>query len=697
MKSTPQYTSLAEFILDENEVSNLSERTQLVRILSRSSTLPKVEDIFIRVLKDQPKGFLIEPGISISLGSDYLTNPLATLLILRYGLEWQIWYKNQHKKDTATKICDIAACRVAAKFYELTPNMDKGALDCIPQDLIQNIFKFKRDAPIRDLIDELDFEALSQFHKLPNTPVSLSDEEITILKHLASPVEYLLMSGGDQRLKVDPNELLNKYGCRPFPRPEAFTFASSTASSISNHAYNKVQFKRKRLIRMSFQDGFENSLAAFSQKIKSDLKTYLQIPESAAIILAPSGTDITLEIAGICQALFEAELTHILVAADETGSGVPAALTGKHFSNTSAQNQPVQKGALIEGFREVNLQKIELRNAKGQLKHPDEVDRAVYKSVKEAIAQGQRPILHVIDQSKLGYTAPSDEGLEKIQKDFGAAVLISVDNSQLRMDPADIRGYLEKGFIMTLTGSKFFTGPPFSGALLVPAVIAKKIQETQRELPEGLAPYFYKNDWPDWPIANRLNPGVSTGVYMRWYASIAEIERYYKTPLSLRFLGVEMFCEHVNNTINSAPFLEHITGFNPVTQKETDPLRMKAIKTIFPFFTKCGDRVLKKEETDRLYKLLNQDIAHQFAEAPDEIKRIASIACHIGQPVAAVYKDGTLSGVMRINLGARVISESWKDRDSSIYFKTIEEQMIQVSIIVRKIQLILEKPALLKE
>jgi hypothetical protein len=46
------------------------------------------------------------------------------------------------------------------------------------------------------------------------------------------------MAGGDLRLNIDEIHLLNKYGCRPF-RPEAFTFASSTASSVSNFAFDK--------------------------------------------------------------------------------------------------------------------------------------------------------------------------------------------------------------------------------------------------------------------------------------------------------------------------------------------------------------------------------------------------------------------------------------------------------------------------
>jgi hypothetical protein len=59
-----------------------------------------------------------------------------------------------------------------------------------------------------------------------------------IIDNLAKPTEYLLMAGGDLRLNIDEIHLLNKYGCRPFPRPEAF--ASSTASSVSNFAFDKT-------------------------------------------------------------------------------------------------------------------------------------------------------------------------------------------------------------------------------------------------------------------------------------------------------------------------------------------------------------------------------------------------------------------------------------------------------------------------
>jgi hypothetical protein len=50
---------------------------------------------------------------------------------------------------------------------------------------------------------------------------------------------------------------------------------------------------------------------------------------------------------------------------------------------------------------------------------------------------------------------------------------IIVDGSQLRLDPKDIQNYLNKGYIVTITGSKYFTGPPYAGALLLPKGVSR--------------------------------------------------------------------------------------------------------------------------------------------------------------------------------------------------------------------------------
>ena len=54
---------------------------------------------------------------------------------------------------------------------------------------------------------------------------------------LSLPTHVLMATGGAIRLRTDPETLLNGYGCSHRPRPWAITFASSTASSVSERGY----------------------------------------------------------------------------------------------------------------------------------------------------------------------------------------------------------------------------------------------------------------------------------------------------------------------------------------------------------------------------------------------------------------------------------------------------------------------------
>jgi hypothetical protein len=46
---------------------------------------------------------------------------------------------------------------------------------------------------------------------------------------------------------------------------------------------------------------------------------------------------------------------------------------------------------------------------------------------------------------------------------------------------------------------------------------------------------------------------------MRWNAAIVEMDRYYKTPILYRNMGIE-FCNFVEESIHEATFLEPIYG-----------------------------------------------------------------------------------------------------------------------------------------
>lgn len=682
--------TLAESLFQEQNAESLEERIQLIRILSRSSTLPKIENILIRSMMSKPDGFFIHPGHSINIGVNLLSNPVAALLCLRYGIEWQIWYHRMPADQFDVRICDIAACRVTARFYELIPQEDKEAIDQISADIAEIILRYKTTGlGIVPIPAPEEFEILGELHNQTYENQPIDPRYIDVIRELANPTEALFMRGGDLRLNVDPVKLLNKYGCRPFPRPEALTFASSTATSVSNVAFSRTEIKRQFLIESALEQGLDKTMVKFAAHLKKKIKSALTLPDDSTIILAPSGTDISLILSGICQSIFPRKICHILVAADETGSGVPLALNGRHFSDRTALNFLVQKGEPIAGFQPADLIPISLRDDLGRLKPANEVDAEVENAILNALERGEQPVLHIMDQSKLGYSSPSPQLLTHLEAEFGDRVLKMVDNSQLRMDQEDIRSYIRRNYLMTITGSKYFTGPPFSGALIIPRKFSLQWAAVNNTLPEGLEQYNCKNECPpSWELGSNLPERLNLGLYMRWYSAVVEIQRYFATPISLRYLGTEMFCNHVAKVIDQAPFLI------PLEEKvEAPPVNghhlLKNRRTIFPFFVKKGSHVLDYEEVTKLYKLLNEDLTDHPDFADYELDRIASLPCHIGQPVKIMDKQGHPGGVLRISLGARVISESWKDQDVSIYFQKIEEQMNQVDIIVRKIEFLL--------
>jgi uncharacterized protein len=685
-------------ILIENQYkrSSLFEKENvnyLVRILKRFNTVPKINNINIITSTSNPTVFKIVPNKSIIIGSSFLDKPILALVYLRYGIEWQLWYKalNNEKKDAV--LCDIAALEVTRIFYNLLPKNDKEKLENLDYILI-NLIKNNTDFKTETLLKH---EELQSFHGLETAETPIKESWRPIVENLAKPTEYLLMSGGDLRLNIDEIHLLNKYGCRPFPRPDAFTFASSTASSVSNFAFDKTDKVRSILIRNSLKNGFKSATTEFSELLKSNLRKIFKINDECEIIFSPSGTDSSLQIAAITQIASDKEITHILVASDETGSGVASALKGCHFENTTALNFPIKKGDRIEGFRDVDLIKIPFRDENGALKSAKQLDEEVYNAVLKTKDQGRHVVLHTMDQSKLGYQAPSDAFIKKLNTLEDLSIQIIVDGSQLRLDPKDIQNYLNKGYIVTVTGSKFFTGPPYCGALILPKNVNKLIHSIKNSLPKGLTQYYNHSDWPaSWFCSNDLSDGYNYGSYMRWNAAVVEMDRYYKTPILYRNMGMEMFCNFVEDSIQDASFLEPIYGNETKTNSyNSKEFGIRNIRTIFPFFILKDNQALSVEKVKKLYTLLNSDLSKQFEDSSIEIIRLAAQKCHIGQAVNVKYTNEIESAILRISLGSRVISESWVNRDISLFFRNIELQMNQITITIKKIELILSNPELL--
>src|ERR1700744_1530554 len=116
------------------------------------------------------------------------------------------------------------------------------------------------------------------------------------MAELFAPLDRLLTAGGDPRLTVHPASGLNEYGCQPFPCPDTLSFSSSTATSISQRAYDRAHEARDSLMRSAIAVGIEAAFDARIEAMREELKACLGLsPTRADVVFSPSGTDSQLQ------------------------------------------------------------------------------------------------------------------------------------------------------------------------------------------------------------------------------------------------------------------------------------------------------------------------------------------------------------------------------------------------------------------
>ena len=645
--------------------------------------------------------FLFTADGDVTLSSGLPSREGVRIFISRYVREWVVWHR---AGCVNLAVCDIAAFSVAAihcYYLDKAPWRET-------QDWLIAVFGLPADLDFLEMRPELIPTATLQ--QLPHlrpttwtseTPHSAFDlAPFRELLRFASPVEHLLVQGGDHRLTLDPSRLLNSYGCRPFPRPEAITFSSSTASSISKHAFDIVEQRRQAVIAEAIREGIPRAAEKLADQVRRDLGEQLwSKPGLAQVALSSSGTDSFLIAQGLVRLLSDAPLFSLMVGPDESGTGVPLAAQERHFAVKAAMGSSVEKGEPLDGrAKDGGFIEISLRDSNHRALPPEVLDRQIRRLVEEHLACGARVVIHAMNHSKLGCAGPSVPLLLELKKRFGDRLQIIIDACQMRLDLDELQHYLEQGFPVIVTGSKFFTGPPLSGAVFIPQPMVTRLLALERTLPESFTAYCATYDLPSDLRKVLIKPGNSynLGSYFRWVAAIAEMQRYFKIPPTWRKKTIDDFCRRVEERLLAQACLElqyeipaaGTTG--PGTTTELSGRRM-----IFPFFLRRGrsdtGQLCTEAEVRTIYTLLNQDCSERFETGNAREYRLLAQRCHIGQPVKAYHPSGRMSAVLRLNVGARVVSESWSESAGRIEPDLIQDEIWQVGVVLDKIELLLRK------
>lgn len=521
---------------------------------------------------------------------------------------------------------------------------------------------------------------------------------------LLGPAEQLMAEGGDARLAIDPATGLNHYGSSHRPRPWAVTYASSTASSVSERGFAGAEAARLRLVLGGLTGDGARVRAEMVAEVRRRIADHYGMAGTQGVVLAPSGTDC--ELYALALAMLGSDghpVSNILLAPEETGSGVPLAAKGCHFANDTALGAQVAKGGLIDGFpADTLLLAVPLRQPDGASRAPAEIDRDCIALARGAWQAGRHVLLHRLDLSKTGLLAPGLEmldGLAEAARADGVPVPdIVVDACQARLDPARVRDYLDRGWMVMITGSKFFTGPPFCGALLLPEGVTARLREGA--LPAGLADYCHRAAWPALPAAQGLPAGENVGLMLRWYAALAEMTALREVPRPVVRARLARFLGALEAAIDADPDLRRLAVPHPARPPLADAWDDRG--TILSFFVRdplaplsCGDDFvppefvpLGLEPARALYRWLNADLSRVVPEGADRV--LAGQLCHVGQPVPLPHPmlPGGVAGALRLSAGARLVSGE-PSHDGLLPDLRMDREIADAQLVLAKIGLIL--------
>ncbi len=502
-------------------------------------------------------------------------------------------------------------------------------------------------------------EFVVQARPVPRPTRAAGPARITPLT-AAGALSGVLFSGGDVRLGLDPLTGASRYGCRPLPAATLAAFGSSTASTVSETAYAAAEVLRERFALAPTE--LRGRLARLEMaRLRFELIHLCGLADlpGLEVLFAPSGTDLHLIAADLFGDRLFGQAVAILPDPAETGSGVPQALSGRHFAADTPTGTPVVAGEPVRGMAPLETISIAVRGTNGAARPALAIDAEVEDLAKGLIAQGKRVLLVLVDGSKTGLIAPSPACALRIKQASPQAVDVLVDACQFRLSAATLRTYLEHDFLVAVTGSKFLTGPTFSGALFVPPAIAGRL--AARGSCEGLADYCAAVEWPaDWAGCAGLGADFNLGLMLRWEAALGELRAFRRLAdadvagVFGRFGVVAMAELGANPAFDPVPLADLSIRFDGEPRWDTVP-------TIFPFLLRhvrdgAAGELFHRDETLKVYAALRTPLSPRPGSRLT--REQLTLPVELGQPVNLGVRDGVPISALRICASARLAVEA---------------------------------------
>jgi hypothetical protein len=494
----------------------------------------------------------------------------------------------------------------------------------------------------------------SKGENVKGPPMPIADVRLAKPAHgfvddaLSRELIYLLSSGGDARIALDPETGLNKYLSAPYPR-DVTAFASSTANDISIDAFTYLR-----------RTGVPDDYSAALEDLRGRIRTAYGLDKDVGIVFAPSGTDLEYVALYFAAGQSKAGVHNILLGADEVGSGCIHSAHGRYFAKETALGITVEPKQPVAGLGEISLADIPLRCLKGQVQTSAQICEQIAVEMGVAAIDGRQVLLHVVHGSKTGLILPSLDDIDALRSEYSSRLSLVIDACQARITPKAVQDYLQRDAMVFLTGSKFMGGPPFNGFVIIPPALMAKAPP----IPHGFKQIFRRAEWPvRWPGADALQDSANMGLALRLSSSIYELERF--SALDPSRVG------HI------------IAAFRRgVASEVIEPLGLSLVEPHPP-----GERSEMREHPIEMQSLITLDVSSMknmrtFDEAQAVHKAMAADGLRLGQSVKSVRVDGIWAGTLRIGLSMPQIAR-WASMDAEKLGADLRGKFTQVAEALR--------------
>jgi hypothetical protein len=345
----------------------------------------------------------------------------------------------------------------------------------------------------------------------------------------------------------------------------------------------------------------------------------------------------------------------------------------------------------------VDVVGVKIRDVKGALIPSAELEAHVATLLKRAIEQeGRVVVLQAVHACKTGVAAPRASFLQRMKAVYNDSLLVVIDACQLRMDASAAGAWIDAGYWVSLTGSKFLGGASFSGALLVPQCEAELLGATSASLfPLGLGDYFSRSNFDS--IFASLRQALPTwhnvGLALRWETALAEGEWLHAVDSQHRDRGIHAWVCGVLELVQSSQrvFLldDVILGAGDSEAHPSSLGKCNSIVCLGVRFNQGQTQEPMNQLQLRLvHRLMLQDLTDRIEGLSPVETAAAARRCQLGQPVLISDAPGCpCPAILRIAIGAPDMFKAI-GREEVDLAALVGELLLDDALVVKKLELI---------